>query len=91
MGHEDYAEWLADFGARALDSADLERLLTRARDLSDDDLRRLVKQHQTLRRLVRDFLLPRLEASTVPLTEPERTLIAFVRDAVRDGSEGSAA
>ncbi len=91
MMHSSYEEWLADFGARAFSSQDLERLLTRSRQQSDDDLRRLVKQHQTLRRLVHDVLVPKVDDSRVPPTLADRQLIDLVRSIVGDANGGSAA
>jgi hypothetical protein len=60
MPNESYEEWLTDFAASRLTAEDLERLLARSRDTHDDDLRRLVKSHVLLRRLVREGVLPML-------------------------------
>ena len=80
MQDDEYQEWVADLGAR-LTQEDLERLLTRARQASDEDLRRLVKTHLTLRRLVRDAVLPLLSTPARP-TEAQRSAIDLVRTMV---------
>jgi hypothetical protein len=83
MHDPDYEEWLSDFGGR-LTAEDLERLLSRARETKDEDLRRLVKSHMTLRVHVREFLLPL--ASNVPqdLTHAQLSMIEMLRTWVSD-------
>jgi hypothetical protein len=58
-------EFFEDFGASAISNAELEALLTRARENGDRELRLLVKQFQALRH-VSGFLLERIEAAASP-------------------------
>ena len=58
-------EFFEDFGAAAIPDAALEALLTRSRQNGDLELRRLVKQFQTLRH-VSGLLLERIETSCSP-------------------------
>jgi hypothetical protein len=58
-------EFFEDFGAAAISTAELEALLTRARENGDRELRLLVKQFQALR-YVSGFLLERIEAAASP-------------------------
>jgi len=71
MSNESHEEWLTDFAASRLTAEDLERLLARSRETHDDDLRRLVKSHMFLRRLVREGVLPIIGASDrIPAVQP---------------------
>ena len=91
MAEEIEAEFLEDFGA-SLQPADLDRLLQRARDTGDRELRLLVLQYQTLRRVAADALYA-LEARGVvapppardgqPVTYPLGFLQALLRDEPR--------
>jgi hypothetical protein len=55
MDESEDEEFYEDFGAH-LTAADCDRLLTRARESEDQDLRLLVKQYMTLRRTAADAL-----------------------------------
>ena len=66
--------------------ADLERLHSRSSQTQDEELRRLVKVHMNLRRLVKDGLLPMLLARESELTEGQRSMVERARHIVQDGT-----
>lgn len=79
MPDQIHDEWLTDFSAPHQTMADLERLLARAGETQDEELRRLVKVHIHLRLVVKDGLLPALSATKVELTEGQRSMVEMAR------------
>jgi hypothetical protein len=84
MPDQQYEEWLTDFSAPHQTMEDLERLLSRTRQMQDEELRRVVKAHMHLRLLVREGLLPALSTATCELTDGQRSMIKLVRRLVHD-------
>jgi hypothetical protein len=87
MPDKTYDEWLTDFSAPHQTMNDLERLLARARQTQDEDLRRLVKIHVHLRHLVKEGLLPALAATKADLTDGQRSMIERARRIVIDNGQ----
>ena len=84
MSSESYEDWLSGFAANRLTAEELERLLTRSVETSDEDLHRLVNAHMFLRRLVREGVLPMLGNTSTGIATEKPALIESLRRLVRD-------
>jgi hypothetical protein len=79
---QELEEFYEDFGAQPLSGSELDAMMERARTASDVQLRRLVKEVQTLRWLV-PVLLERIEKSGSPVDDVNDQVLKIARFLVR--------
>ena len=89
MAEDSEEEFDEDFGY-SLRPPDVERVLERARQAGDQEVRLLAKQYQTLRRVAADLLAQLEEQGVLPVEppgavgEPVSYPVGFLRSILRD-------